>query len=310
VIAEVTVNYMIGLVLGLLTLTTAGVGPSPASAGQTYACNGQPATIVIDVTNPDQQGTSGDDVVTILDGGHHFSAGAGADSVCTESGQNTIAGGVGDDFVSAGGFEPNVVRGGQGDDVILVSKGLARGQTTVKAGPGDDLVTATYGDHTIELGPGNDTAVLDEATNTTVLGGRGADTLQRVRPGEGIDSRILSASFFGNKGRDVLSYQAYSVVDDNNAPAVAINTATHKATGYGTITFHSVADFLGSEANDRFRGGAGTRVDRFWGLAGNDRMFGNGGNDFLYGGAGNDNADGGAGRDTCRAERRTSCERN
>ncbi len=295
---------VVGLVAALTLVAGVGTGPSAAAAAQ--ICNGKDVTIVLDATNPDQQGTPGDDVVAINGGDHDFSAGAGDDTICSFSGQSTIRGGTGDDFLHSYSWDPNVLVGGYGDDEI-VGDG-ARGMIVVDAGPGDDHVTATFRQFDIKLGTGNDTAVLDEVASTTVRGGPGDDTLERTTPGEGVDSSPIRATFYGEQGHDVLSYRPFIQEQFSHWP-VSIDTTTHRAVGYGTIAFHSVDDFIGSINNDRFVGGAGTRVDRFWGLAGNDVMSGKGGNDLLYGGTGHDRADGGPGRDTCRAEQRTTCER-
>jgi Ca2+-binding RTX toxin-like protein len=253
---------------------------------------------------------------TIANPGVHIDVATATGPGVVGSGLVSIEAWVGTAFddVIVGSPEDDVLDGDGGDDDIDGRGGddvLSADQGVVHGGAGADSYRDSYDTRrlTVDLGPGSDAAVVSEGGGYTILGGPGRDSFSRLAPSEGVDGDKLAVEVFGGPGDDLLTFEDY-VQGFETQPdwMVDLDTRTHRATAYGTVDFHSITDFRGSPIADRFRG-ARDRDDRFHGLAGNDVLVGLGGQDLLVGGAGRDRADGGAGRDTCRAERRTSCER-
>jgi Ca2+-binding RTX toxin-like protein len=278
-------------------------------AGIGFFCDSKPTTMVVDEGTADAQGTDGDDVVMLLGGDHDFEGLGGDDTICAEQvghEGSRIHAGAGNDWVDGGwGFEehPVEVYGGKGSDTLTAIRG------TIKAGPGDDRVVSSVAKHLestdVDLGSGDDTVVLQSALSVSIDAGTGADTLRRANPPDGLESdRLEDVNFAGGPGDDTVSFASY---DFNRRNWLWLNTTTHQAEAFGTISFDSVLNHRGSPNPDHLVGSSDRR-DRFWGLGGDDVLTGQGGDDLLLGGADEDTTVGGTGRDTCRAESRIGCE--
>jgi Ca2+-binding RTX toxin-like protein len=131
-------------------------------------------------------GGAGDDVISALggndvvidgDGDDRIDLGDGDDLVFHVAGRNDIAGGAGNDHVSADRNhpivdEPQVIAGGDGDDELAGGRGRDR----IDAGAGDDVISGFRGPDVIFAGPGDDRARGNRGDDY-VDGGAGDDVL-------------------------------------------------------------------------------------------------------------------------------------
>ena len=169
---------------------------------------------------------------------------------------------------------------GDGNDMVWVGSHRLRADL----GRGNDLISARVptGDGFVRLGPGNDQLRLISDTGMMpIRGGLGADT-------------VLGDTF------------------DDATEIVDLGAGFAKLTWQGHVWFvGALSGFENVRANSALhtvlRGNARRNV--LVGSTGHDKLVGRGGDDRLIGLGGWDRADGGPGIDTCRAERRTHCER-
>jgi Ca2+-binding RTX toxin-like protein len=199
-----------------------------------------------------------------------------------------VAGGPGNDVLSAAGADPGVVRlifdGEAGNDTITGS--VAR--DTIRGGDGDDLVLAGAGRDTVYGGDGDD--VLNGNDGDDVMyGGVGFDTLN----GDDGDDVLV-----GNEDRDLL-------VGGNGDDVLSGDQ------GRDTLNGKAGNDsLLGGEGTDRIYGGVGNDTldggrdnDSLYGNNGDDRLLGDHGDDSMKGGRGDDTLVGGDGHDQMFGER-------
>jgi Ca2+-binding RTX toxin-like protein len=172
---------------------------------------------------------------------------AGADSLSGLGGNDTITGGTGNDVINAGA----------GNDFILYT-----------IGDGADTVIGDLGLDTLRITGTAATDTLTVAFNGTVLTGFAGGTLSGV---ESVTTDLLG-------GSDTLSY-------GTTTAAVAVNLASHSASGFSSIT-----------GIENVTGGAG--ADTLIGDGLDNALNGGAGNDTLSGGLGVDTLTGGAGTDT------------
>ena len=107
---------------------------------------------------------SGDDTVSIGDGGGFVFAGAGQDQVNGNIGADTILGEEGNDKLY-GGDGDDVIEGGKGDDVIIGSIG----NDLINGDAGNDNLTAEEGDDRILGGEGSDNIYLTSNSTWSAL---------------------------------------------------------------------------------------------------------------------------------------------
>ena len=255
-------------------------------------------------------GTSGPNVITIVDGPASVFAGGGNDELLGGAGDETLRGEGGNDVLTpftGGGtmiggsgndrFEPfneagYELLGGTGRDLVDFTKVTTSGVTldlTVtapqNAGTGDITVTELEdvigtlqradtitgtGSANRLTGQGGDDVLIGAGGNDTLIGSQGEDDLAG---GPGIDT----VSFAG-WGTGVRVDLAISGLQDTNV-------------GYDTIT--QVENILGSSFADALFGNGGP--NKLTGGSGNDQLVGRGGNDVLDGGPGTDSCNGGPG---------------
>jgi hypothetical protein len=256
-----------------------------------------------------------------------------------EGAAGTITGTEGDDVIVATGPAVTVQALGGNDLICVVGGG-------VFTGSGDDSVVSTAsgtltsaylvgGSDTYVGGASSSHVVVDEISSFHVTMGGGFGTLDLYptsTPGTGTVDFGRSAGFlhaFGEKTSAVdLAAQTASVDGLLHVTMVGLHSAT--ATGctvrmkgddldnvlnaYG----HDVVVSGGAGPDRMSRVGNGFDLDLppcgryrsvFRGQAGSDRLAGRLGDDVLIGGPGRDIANGAGGVDTCRAEKRTNCER-
>lgn len=193
--------------------------------------------------------------------------------------------------------------GTAGNDSIIGSTyadpilfGLA-GNDTINGGAGADSM---YG------GIGNDTYIVDNAADIiSELSGQGSDTIQSSitfsladtdgagSNGGNVENLTLTGSaainatgnalantLIGNSAANILNGGAGIDTANygNSTAAVTANLTTNTASGFGTDTFVSIENLVGSKFADNLTGNAGANV--------------------LRGGLGKDTLDGGAGADT------------
>lgn len=109
-------------------------------------------------------GGAGNDTIYAGDGNDVLIGGTGDDDLNGEAGNDTIYGGDGKDKIS-GGSGNDRISGGAGDD-------------TIDAGSGDDIISVTAGKDEVDAGSGNDTISVSAGAQAKIDGGAGTDTLE------------------------------------------------------------------------------------------------------------------------------------
>jgi Ca2+-binding RTX toxin-like protein len=218
-------------------------------------------------------------------GGYALAALEGSDGADTLTGSRLadhIFGGSGDDLIRADQGGADLVRGGDGDDVLYFGRFF---------NSSDDVAG----------GSGADTLVLQGTVSTTF----GA----RAMPAETV--RLLSGTdtSFGAPGTALHSY-TLTVLENNLIAGEMVTISAGGLVAGEKLTFDGSRErqgvlhvqagggddvLKGGGASDRLSGGAG--ADTLSGDAGDDQLFGEDGNDVLSGDAGNDELFGGAGDD-------------
>ena len=270
----------------------------------------------------DMYGNAGDDLFTI--GTVVLATDSnGAPTTITSSGNDTIRGGTGTDWLTftaatTSGLVVNLKAGSASDSLIddvdvdadnpsMGGIGTVRlgGIENVRAGSGADNIKGDNGNNYLDGGAGND----------IIEGGKGDDTLdggeKTVDPGGakksgGNDSLTGDAGddlLRGGEGTDTLVGGADDDTLEGGEGADELYGDAQTFTLNDTVGGDDVLD--GGEGADELYGGAGDDVLR--GGGGNDALYGDttladtvGGDDTLEGGEGNDSLFGGAGDDVLR----------
>lgn len=196
--------------------------------------------------------------------------------------------------------QPNIVRGGAGNDEFLVAfQGLGGGDDQFRGiggddtaeggidddelygGLGDDILDGGEGNDYLNGGPGDDTLTLRLGGQDIADGGGGNDTI------EGSEGGTVN----GGTGKDRFAFGfPFGVVVLDLLRPVPF-----------PFVFDSIEEFMGGNFGDTFKGTAGKDV--FFGSHGNDILIGRGGDDILDGsgsggfGPDQDKLNGGAGND-------------
>jgi Ca2+-binding RTX toxin-like protein len=222
---------------------------------------------VIALVLPTRIGTEGDDAITIGASNSNVVLGlGGADAITMGAGDNNIIfGGAGDDALTIGAGN-STGYGGTGDDTFALGVG-----NKAYGGAGNDTFNGAAGDFIIDGGADNDSITV-AAGNSTLSGGDGDDTINAaagnsiIRGGAGDDNITLGAGagfIYGDSGNDTINAAAGVTVYGGDGNDV-INVTTSN-TAYG---------------------GAGNNT--FAGPAGNYFIYAEGGNDTVNLAAGND----------------------
>ena len=251
-------------------------------------------------------GGSGDDTLTGGAGRDFIYGGAGNDTIYGAGGYNFLDGGAGDDTIYGGAYFENI-HGGAGNDALYGGGGGDRvfgweGNDTLYGGAGDDR--ELYG------GEGNDT-IYGGAGDDRLFGGAGDDTLQ----GDAGSDVFYFAKNHGNDtiedftvGADNIHLARAGVSGFDDLTLTQDGSDVLIDTGQGTIRVKNIDadDLEASSFTFRIEGGSGDDTltggaldDYIYGGAGNDTLYGGAGisTDRIYGGAGNDTLYGGAGGD-------------
>ncbi|KIN71487.1 Hint domain-containing protein [Sulfitobacter guttiformis] len=121
-------------------------------------------------------GGLGDDIIYTGSGNDWVDGGDGRDTIYLAGGENTVFGGAGNDRITTSGVGgASSIDGGTGDDTISTYNG-ANNADTVEGGDGNDLISTFDGDDLVSGGDGNDT-VEAGAGDDTITGGTGNDRL-------------------------------------------------------------------------------------------------------------------------------------
>jgi Ca2+-binding RTX toxin-like protein len=203
----------------------------------------------------------------IVDLGAGTSTGVGNDTIVAIE---NVAGSIHADTI-IGDDEPNILRGGIGDDVISG----AAGDDKILGGAGGDDLAGDGGGDIINSGSDADTA----------FGGDGNDFFTSRRNDTDDDD-----SFTGDAGDDTIDYSVLR-------HAVTVDLTAGSAIAYGTDQLATIEGVMGTSFTDVLRGDGvanrfygGQSVDQLYGLAGDDLLQGGRGSDALNGGDGNDAA--------------------
>ena len=257
-----------------------------------------------DAGNDKLDGGSGNDTLHGDLGDDSLMGGDGDDELWDQTGgQDTLIGGVGNDYLSTLHSEGgDLLDGGAGDDTL--SAGL--GNNTLIGGDGLDQLFGDVGDDRLDGGSGNDT-LYGGLGNDNLMGGDGDDKLSDEMGGQdtlngGAGNDYLST--LNSEGGDVLDG---GIGNDTLLGGLGNDTLVG-GDGADELWGDSGADSLvggsgddslnGEDGNDTLNGGDG--ADELWGDAGNDNLDGGNGNDSLHGGIGDDSLLGGDGDDELR----------
>ncbi len=187
---------------------------------------------------------------------------------------------VGTTTIDPARIEGLVISGGEGADVIDVSKSAVG--VTIYAGDGDDVVTSGSGDDIIFGGGGND----------IINGGAGNDL---INTGDGNDV------IFGGGGNDIINGGAGNdLINTGDGNDVIFGGEGNDVVDGGDGDDQIITDdgddiIFGGSGNDIVNGGRGNDLINTG--DGNDVIFGGGGNDVVNGGRGNDLINTGDGND-------------
>jgi Ca2+-binding RTX toxin-like protein len=225
--SNLTVNntgtYALVGVDGALTFATSPSFTVSSSAPPTFATLSGGAL--------DVEGTSGDDVITLVSDGTNVTAtlnGTPSQAFALSSVTSiTVNGNAGNDTITIDSTMPSTlgvsVQGGPGDDTVL-------------GGPGNDTLGGGQGNDSIQGGPGDDSA-KGGAGDDTLLGGKGNDTLFGG-PGNDLMHGGLGDDYLnGGSGTDYMSAGAgnntfYAV--NGTADQIFAGTATNDSLFYST----------------------------------------------------------------------------
>lgn len=207
----------------------------------------------------------------------------------------TVRGEGGDDRITAGLGQPNVVFGGPGNDRISGTSlpGPRAPEQTLNGEQGNDVIAAGEGGDRVDGGPGNDelngrggpdSLVASDGEADVVIGGEGTDTVVYEAATGPVAVSIGNTSLgdgLVNENDDVLA-------DVENISAGPFDDVLIGSTGPNEI--------LGRGGGDVISGGAGS--DDLSGMEGDDTLRGLEGLDSISPGAGRDIVDGGTNIDT------------
>ena len=214
-------------------------------------------------------GSTGDDVVTVLDSGTPvetrlaFTGNDGNDrfDASLATGAVNLTGSGGDD-VLIGGSADDTLNGGSGKDELV-------------GNAGDDLVQGNGGTgDTLDGGDGND----------TLNGGSGNDLIREAFTGD----VVLTNATMTGRGTDTIISAERAELTGGGA-GQTIDVSTFFTPGLTSVTLDGGGGndtLLGSDGSDVLVGSGGS--DRIEGNSGHDRIIGGSGADTLIGGDGND----------------------
>ncbi|HSB86970.1 MAG TPA: LEPR-XLL domain-containing protein, partial [Ilumatobacteraceae bacterium] len=213
-------------------------------------------------------GTSGDDVIVLTDGGIDF----------------------GSEDVTFSGIEQFVVNAGDGDDVVDGS--ALTTPVTIFGGNGNDRLT----------GGSADDFLYGENGDDDLIGNLGADYLDG---GAGSDAIVGDQGVIGpHELLDGTSQTTLAIPNGNLAVAVNVAGTVRRVVTLVDEQNGAADTLIGGDGDDYLHGGTGADsldggagADALFGNDGDDVMAGGSGDDHLYGGAGNDRLDGNAGAD-------------
>jgi Ca2+-binding RTX toxin-like protein len=228
-----------------------------------------------------------------------FAGSHGADEIVGDDQPNVIRGGAGDDLIS-GGAGDDALDGEAGTDtvdytgapqpvVVILSAGTAAGEGTDSLDGFENAVGSSFGDILIGGGGGvnalsgrsGDDRIDGGTGNDALAGGHGVDTLEFGSASVGVEVDLRDGTSKGQGDDTVAGFE--NVLGTERADTI------HGDDGRNVITGGSGADQLFAHGGrDVVKSGGGS-----------DRASGQRGNDDVGGGKGKDQLDGGDGRDRC-----------
>ena len=217
-------------------------------------------------------------------------------------GIENLTGSANDDALTAIGNADNVIRGLDGNDIIIAGGGDDflignNGNDILRGAAGNDRAFGGEGDDALNGGGGND-FLNGQAGNDFFVGVGGTDT---IIGGEGFDTNSFQGIGFGVTAR----------INDDGAGTAQYGLINEVFTGIESLVGSANDDVLiadglrnttlqGLEGDDLLIGGFGNDV--LIGGDGNDIIRGRGGDDIIFGGLGDDTINGGNGDDFARGD--------
>lgn len=190
---------------------------------------------------------------------------AAIDSVWSGSGDDTLTGGVDDNFISSGGGN-DVIKGGYGEDTADFSDFTGPVNVSLD-GQANDGAPGGHGNVDVE----------------DIIGGDGADTLSGDTADNVLDGGPGADKMSGGGGLDVIDY---SFRDQNVTANLDGSPGNDGEFGEGDSIAADVEGLVGGSGSDTLTGNASDGL--IIGGDGSDQITDPGGEDFISGGANND----------------------
>ena len=161
------------------------------------------------VDDDDTDGSNGDDLLEFITAPNdlEIDAGKGNDTAAGGFGDDEIEGGKGNDSLT-GGEGDDEIEGGKGDDFVAGDGGNDEidgddGNDTLFGGLGNDKIDGDKGDDAIHAGGGDDKVKAGDGDDV-VLGGDGKDTVDAGKGDDFVDGGADDDKIDGGKGNDTL----------------------------------------------------------------------------------------------------------
>jgi Ca2+-binding RTX toxin-like protein len=226
-------------------------------------------------------GGNADDYITGGDGADNLYGGTGNDLIFGDQGADHIEGGTGDDILF-GGAENDTLKAGDGNDIII-------------GGTGNDYLQGDGGNDVYVWNPGdgydtiNDYTVSKFSYNQTGV----------LKLGEGVDPANVELTRVGNDAVFIVGETGERVAVQNwysNGDAQLSQVEFADGTVWTRAQINAMSPVIrGTSGDDTITGTSSN--DTIYAGAGNDAITAGDGNDTIIAGAGNDSIEGGYGSD-------------
>jgi Ca2+-binding RTX toxin-like protein len=219
--------------------------------------------------------------------------GPGFDRIRMLEGTNTAYGGDENDFIEAGGDQPQTTYGEEGDDNLVAAGSGGSAVSDLRGGPGADVLELTGSLAVLRGGRGNDVLSAGLPSTLPLLAGGGDDTLYAAQAydptptpalcGPGLDTVLLDLADVPDESCEVFSYEINGTDGDDVIAGTSYDDTVLPFTGKDVVRTGAGDDTV--LAQNR----SSSSVEVFLG-AGDDRAFVNGGDavDTVHCGAGVD----------------------
>jgi Ca2+-binding RTX toxin-like protein len=261
-----------------------------ASGSNTLSLEGLVDDIALNLSTDTTYSVDADNTITWGSGNiANLITGFGDDTLSGSSGNNTLAGSLGDDiYVFSGSFGQDTVveNTDAGNETVDLSAITASLTVNLASGSGDEVSdgtnTVNWSGSSVEniiAGSGND-SITGSAIANQITGNAGDDTLAG---GSGDDTYVFAAGF----GDDTLTENSGEGTDTIDLSAMTAALTVNLTSGAGDEVSDGIntINWSGDDVENVI---AGSGNDTITGSAGNNQITGGAGDDSLAGGSGDD----------------------